>query len=84
MPQGKQIRTVKTLLYKDSGGLLGFKWIGDDGKVLVKVGDIAKPKFRLYSHSVVTTLTLNHNQRLVGVKSYSGGGALKFANHSAF
>ena len=42
-PQGKQIRTVETLLLKSVGALWGFKWIGDDGAVLVDVGFIDSP-----------------------------------------
>ena len=38
MPQGKQIRTVETMLGKSFGTLEGFKWIGDDGEVLLAVG----------------------------------------------
>ncbi len=38
IPQGKQIRTVEMLLRKEDGYLIGFKWIGDDGEVLVAVG----------------------------------------------
>jgi hypothetical protein len=52
----------------------GFKWIDDDGAVLVAVGDIDIPGARNNTKDyVVTTLTLSHNQRLVGVKSYSEG-----------
>jgi hypothetical protein len=36
--QGKQIRTVETLLGKEKAELMGFKWIGDDGEVLLAVG----------------------------------------------
>ncbi len=46
VPQGKQIRTVETLLDKQNGHLLGFKWIGDDGAVLVAVGYIDHPNMR--------------------------------------
>ncbi len=84
MPQGKQIRTVETLLYKNNGMLLGFKWIGDDGAVLIAVGDIDHPDYRNVSVNLVTTLTLNHNQTLVGVKSYSGSGGDKLASHYSF
>ncbi len=73
IPQGKQIRTVETLLNRFSGRLWGFKWIGDDGAVLVAVGSIDEPSKRNDPDCVVTTLTLNHNQRLVGVRSGSGG-----------
>ncbi len=69
--QGKQIRTVETLLYKGNGVLCGFKWIGDDGAVLVAVGKIDDPDHRNQPYNVVTTLTLNHNQRLVGIRSAS-------------
>ncbi len=51
--------------------LWGFKWIGDDGGVLFKVGDIDDPNDRDNPEYVVTLLTLNQNQRLVGVKSKS-------------
>ncbi len=71
MPQGKQIRTVETLLTKDNGALMGLKWVGDDGAVLVAVGWIDIPNLIDDPDYVVTTLTLNHNQRLVGVKSWS-------------
>ncbi len=73
IPQGKQLRKVETLLAKGCAKLFGFKWIGDDGAVLVAVGDIDDPDCRNDRGNVVTTLTLNHNQRLVGVKSYSAG-----------
>ena len=52
---------------------MGFKWIGDDGAVLVAVDYIDDPSYRNDPDYVVTTLTLNHNQRLVGVRSDSGG-----------
>ena len=73
VPQGKQIRTVETILTKDKGTLMGFKWIGDDGAVLVAVGGIDDRDYRRDPELVVTKLTLNHNQRLLGVKSYSRG-----------
>ncbi len=50
MPQGKQIRTVETMLCKGTGRLYGFKWVGDDGAVLVAVGDINEPDRRNNSH----------------------------------
>ncbi len=80
VPQGKQIRTVETFLSKYSGFVYGFKWIGDDGAVLVVAGDIDSPSMRKDPRFVLKSLTLNHNQRLVGVKSCSGG--LKWARHS--
>ncbi len=75
IPQGKQIRTVETLLWKVSGILCGLKWIGDDGAVLVAVGAIDDPDKRYDTEElyVLQTLTLNHNQRLVGVRSDSNG-----------
>ncbi len=79
IPQGKQIRTVETLLDKSNGILCGFKWISDDGAVLVKVGCIDWSILRNLPFFVVTSLTLNHNQRLVGMKSYSWG--QKYAAH---
>ncbi len=33
-PKGKQIRTVETIFR--CGEMVGFKWIGDDGKVLLE------------------------------------------------
>jgi hypothetical protein len=76
IPQGKQIRKVETLLEKADGKLWGFKWIGDDGAVLLKVGNIDDPNMRNFTKRYsVTTLTLNHNQRLVGVRSGSRGRA---------
>ncbi len=71
VPQGKQIRTVETMLRKRNGLLYGFKWIGDDGAVLVAVGEIDDDDARNDPDYPVTTLTLNHNQRLVGVRSSS-------------
>ncbi len=73
IPQGKQIRTVETLLDRNDGELCGFKWIGDDGAVLVAVGYIDEPIYRDDTDSVLQSLTLNHNQTLVGVRSGSGG-----------
>jgi hypothetical protein len=70
------------LLDKKYGCLCGFKWIGDDGAVLLAVGDIDDDDHRNDPDWVVTTLTLNHNQRLVGVKSYSYGE--KWALHYSF
>ncbi len=67
---------------KWKGNLEGFKWVGDDGEVLVAVGPIDDPDFRDWSDFEVTTLTLNHNQRLVGVKSSAGG--YKSAYHYSF
>ncbi len=71
IPQGKQIRTVETLLKKEKGWLCGFKWIGDDGAVLVAVDYIDDDDWTDSPKFVVTTLTLKHNQRLVGIKSAS-------------
>ena len=74
MPQGKQIRTVETLLRTTDGFLYGFKWIGDDGAVLVAVGYIDDPDWRNNTeYNVLQSFTLNHNQRLVGVNSWSCG-----------
>jgi hypothetical protein len=62
------------MLWKWNGWLVGFKWIGDDGAVLVSAGYIDNPIYRNDTkYRVVTTLTLDDNQRLVGVKSGSGG-----------
>ncbi len=61
------------MLEKSDGFLWGFKWIGDDGAVLLAVGSIDDPFARIYSGNVLQSFTLNHNQRIVGVKSYSGG-----------
>ncbi len=58
---------------KIHGYLVGFKWLGDDGAVLLAVGNIDKPNYRNNPDYVVTTLTLNHNQTLLGVRSDSGG-----------
>jgi hypothetical protein len=80
VPKGKQIRKVETSLGKSLGGLDGFKWIGDNGEVLLAVGDIDDPDYRDDPDRVVTFLTLNPNQRLVGVKSRSEGS--KDASHS--
>ncbi len=82
MPQGKQIRTVESLLEKRCGFLWGFKWIDDDGAVLLAVGLIDDPSYRNKTENVLTTLTLNHNQRLLGVKSYSTKS--KYAKHLSF
>ena len=73
VPKGKQIRTVETLLLKSVGALWGFKWIGDDGAVLLAFGDIDDPDYRNDPDYVLQSLTLNHNQRLVGVRSASTG-----------
>ena len=61
------------MLDRSNGKLYGLKWIGDDGAVLLAVGDIDYTNRRNASYTVLQSLTLNHNQRLVGVKSYSGG-----------
>ena len=58
---------------KISGLLWGFKWIGDDGIVLLAVGYIDIPDFRNHPDHVLQSFTLSHNQRLLGVKSYSWG-----------
>ena len=49
------------MLRKENGYLCGFKWIGDDGIVLVTAGHIDKPKYRNDPDYVVTYLTLNQN-----------------------
>ncbi len=84
IPQGKQIRTVETLLDNGGGHLYGFKWIGDDGAVLLAVGRIDDTEYREKNESWcrVTKLTLNHNQRLVGVRSGSSG--VKWTRHFSF
>ena len=56
-----QIRKVETLLEKKSGTLLGFKWIGDEDRVLLAVGYIDMLNIRNADDSVVTHLTLNNN-----------------------
>ena len=38
IPQGKQISKIETLLDRINGQLLGFKWVGSDGAVLVVAG----------------------------------------------
>ncbi len=82
IPEGKTISKVETLLSKSDGWLRGFKWIGDDGGVLVSVGKIDNSIARNHPDCVVTYLTLNHNQRIVGVNSYSVG--MKKAVHNLF
>jgi hypothetical protein len=82
VPQGKQIRTVFTILQKTDGLLRGFKWVCDDGTVLVAVGIMTNPNWEETSNDELTTLTLNPNQRLVGVKSYSG--EFRLAIHLSF
>ncbi len=82
IPQGKQIRTVETLVTKTKNVLCGFKWLGDDGAVLVAVGEIDDPEERNNPKLELTTLTLNQNQRLVGMKSWAHG--FKYAFHAAF
>ncbi len=62
--------------------MIGFKWYGDDGKVLYAVGLINDPDLGNEPEWVVTTLTLKHNQRLVGVRSGSYGE--KQASHYSF
>ncbi len=71
--QGKRIRTIETLLYKKDGFLFGFRWFGDDGAVLLTVGRIDDYNMRNNPRYVVTSFTLNHNQRFVGIRSRSGG-----------
>ncbi len=84
--QGAQIRKVETLLRKGDGdrdgSMAGFRWYGDDGKVLVAAGAIDSSDYRNNPWFELTTLTLNHNQRLVGVRSDSRG--LKIAVHNSF
>ncbi len=46
VPQGKQIRTVKTMLDRRDGWLRGFKWIGDDGAVLFAFSNIDDDYYR--------------------------------------
>ncbi len=58
---------------KGEGILEGFKWVGDDGEVLVAAGPIDEPIWRKDPDNVFQSFTLNHNQRLVGVKSMSSG-----------
>ena len=55
------------------GLLCGFKWIGGVEKVLLSVGPIDEPHFRNDPRAVIKTLTLNNNQRLVGMQSGSRG-----------
>jgi len=73
IPKGAQIRKVETLLSKEYGFPYSFQWIGDDGKVLVKIDGIDEPNQRSNKYSELQTLTLKPNQRLVGVKSASFG-----------
>jgi hypothetical protein len=64
------------------GRVKSFVWLGDDGAVLVSVSLIDDDDEEDHPDWVVTTLTLDHNQRLVGVKSSSGGE--KKADHCSF
>jgi hypothetical protein len=83
VPQGKQIRTVETMIDKNLGMLLGFKWVGDDGEVLVAVGWIDDPYERKDTEKYeLQSFTLDHNQRLVGVRSASNRD--KKAYHDCF
>ncbi len=72
------------MVEKNDGTLWGFKWIGDDGIVLLAVGCIDNPKWRDKPDMGVTSFTLNHNQRLVGIKSISGPDGYKMAWHYSF
>jgi hypothetical protein len=56
---------------KETGDLEGFKWFGDNNEVLVAAGSIDLDWLRNDPYRVLSKLTLNHNQRLVGVKSSS-------------
>ncbi len=58
---------------KNTGCLIGFIWFSDDGTVILAVGAIVQPGYRYHPDYVFISLTLNHNQRLVGVKSSSDG-----------
>ncbi len=83
VPQGKQIRKVETMLSVSKGKLKGFKWIGDDEEVLLAFGEIDDPYLRNQkSFNLVTIMTLNRNQRIIGVKSCSS--EHKIANHRSF
>ncbi len=66
---GKQIRTVETIWCKGDGLLCGFNWLDDDGSVLISCGPIFDPILRNDPSYVFQSFTLNHNQRLVGIKS---------------
>ncbi len=77
--KGEKIHKVETLLSKKDGMLIGFKWIGGDGEVIIAVGRIDASNFRNDKTCLLNLLTLNHNQRLVGVKSHSG--RCKFGYH---
>ncbi len=70
------------MLCKGTGRLYGFKWVGDDGAVLVAVGDIDEPNRRNDPWFVVTTMTLTHNQRLLGLKTASC--FKKYTEHYSF
>ncbi len=71
------------MLRKNDGRLNGFKWIGDDKAVLLAVGWIDDPYWREDTDTfVVTSLTLKHNQRIVGVRSKSS--VLRLAKHYSF
>jgi hypothetical protein len=70
------------LLRKKDGALGGFKWVGDNGAVLVVTEYIDEPVYRNDPNWVVNTLTLKSNQRLVGIKSGSRGH--KRAMHYSF
>lgn len=43
VPKDSQVRKVETLLHKNSGWLLGLKWIGEDEGVLLALGHIDNP-----------------------------------------
>ena len=59
------------MLKKSDGLLYGFKWIADDETVLLAAGDIDDPMYRNDPSVVRTSVTLNENQRLAGIKSAS-------------
>ena len=60
------------MLIKKWGCLIGIKWIGDDGAVLVAAGTIDDDKLRDDPGCVFQSFTLSHNQRLVGIRAKSG------------
>jgi hypothetical protein len=73
IPKGSHISKVETITNNSNSYLSGFKFFGSDGSVLLSIGEIDDPDSRSYSGNTITTTTLKENERLIGVKSSSGG-----------
>ncbi len=61
------------MIRKDNSGLWGLKLFGPDGSVLLSVGFADNTNVRNDSSIVISDITLDEDERLIGKKSSGAG-----------